>query len=1608
MDNLAGVSPGMGPETAQAMPLGPPVTTASIERVLPPVRAQHLAGPLSEVEKLSRTILATQPQNPQAHYNLGMLALEKGQPEASLPHFQIAWEADPAQGQYWLSFIAALIQANHLDEAGQVLTVGRQHGLVGPAVDRLEMALLCRQESENDNGVTAHGAQTGGVNAAFPQTTRHPSGPSASRKAKAGKRGKPTRRRHLLVPTRRTAEFPSSADKEAVVRLFNAGRLQEAELAAQDLTRRFPNDGFAWKVLGTVLAQQGQSQAAWHALQKAIGLNPHDGETHNTLGVVLKELGRMDEAVVSYQQAVTIQPDYAEAHYNLGNVWQDMGRLEEAEKSYHRALTIQPNYAEVHRNLGHVLKARSRLEEAARAYRRVLALQPDCAEAHHILGNVLTDVGRVEEAIASYQRAVAIQPDYAEAHYNLGNALKDLGRMDEAVAGYQRALEIKPDHANARSNLSNALKDLGRLDEALAGYRKALEIKPDDLAYRSNLLFLHAFARVGSFQQEYDEARKWEQMALSGAERQAARDRTFEIPTRQGRPLRLGIVSAELGQHAVAHFLQSFLGAIDRKRLTVLLYPTVARPAGETAPLRALADGWSSLCDRSDAEAAAHIRADAVDILLDTTGHTQNCRLGIFAHRAAPVQCHYIGYAGTTGLTEMDYYLADPVLIPEELDEYFQETVWRLSRPWVAYAPRDESPDPVWQPAKDGRIRLGSFNNLNKLSDSCLSLWARVLRALPDATLLLKDNMALDTAIQRRIFAAFAQLGVERDRVTFLPRVRDWRQHMALYNQLDIALDTIPFGSGTTGFDAAWMGVPLITLAGAWMGGRMGAAMLTGLGHPEWIAQTADEYVAKVVSLGRAETLRAQLRSTQRARMQEGPLCDGRGLAIALQDAFEAMFDKWWTRNHTPSRRTVEAPTSAEREAVVRLFHTGRLSEAELAARELTRRFPDDGPAWKALGTVLARLGQSQAAWHALQTAIGLVQSDAETHNTAGVVLKELGRLDEAVTHYQRAVTIQPDYAEAHYNLGNVFRDVGRLDESLASYRQALKIKPDYADAHYNLGNTLADVGRPDEALTSYQQALEIKPDNLAYRSNLLFLYAFARVGSFQQEYAEARKWEQVALSDRERQTARLRTFGNPARQGRPLRLGIVSGELGQHAVANFLTAFLDAVDRTRLTVLLYPTTLRRAAETEPLRALADGWSPLFSRTDAEAAAQIRADTVDILLDTTGHTLGCRLGIFAHRAAPVQCHYIGYAGTTGLTEMDYFLADRVLVPKTLDDHFQEQVWRLPRPWVAYAPLKEAPDPAWHPAHDGRIRLGSFNNLNKLSDSCLSLWARILREIPEATLLLKDKMAQDRAVQARILRTLAGLGVAADRVTFLPRAADWRQHMAMYDQLDIALDTIPFGSGTTGFDALWMGVPLITLAGSWLGGRMGAAMLTGMGHPEWIANTEEEYVAKVASLGRNGTLRTRLRSTQRERMRKSPLCDGPGMARALEDAFEAMFDIWWTGQSTPVKSARFARSPELPGGRGRTITPAFDKLHLGCGKRYIPGFFHIDLLAAPHVDLLHRVDSLPFVDNSVGLIYASHLLEHFGRNEVEGVLREWYRVLRPGGLVRLAVPDFAAV
>ena len=379
------------------------------------------------------------------------------------------------------------------------------------------------------------------------------------------------------------------------------------------------------------------------------------------------KLGQLDEAVASFRNAVKFQPDFAEAHSNLGNALIELGQFDSAAASCRRAMELQPDFAEAHNNLGNALIALGQPDGAVASYRRAVELNPDFAEAHSNLGNALIKLGQLDTAAACCRRAVELNPDFAIAHNNLGNVLKALGQLDGAVASYRRAVELNPDFAIAHNNLGLALQALGQPDTALASYRRALEIKPDYAEAYSNMLYMHAFTRDIPPESECSLAADWEKIALSEGERIAARDRSFDYPPRAGRKLKVGVVSAELGQHPVAEFLEPILEHLDRRRFHVTLFPTAVRTESRAARFRELADEYTSLVGLSDKQAADLIRSDRIDILIDTTSHMRDCRLGIFARRAAPVQCHYIGYHGTTGLTEMDWFIADAELLPPGL-----------------------------------------------------------------------------------------------------------------------------------------------------------------------------------------------------------------------------------------------------------------------------------------------------------------------------------------------------------------------------------------------------------------------------------------------------------------------------------------------------------------------------------------------------------------------------------------------------------------------------------------------------------------------------------------------------------------------------------------------------------------------------------------------------------------------------------------------------------------------------------------------------------------------------------------------------------------------------
>ena len=611
--------------------------------------------------------------------------------------------------------------------------------------------------------------------------------------------------------------------------------------------------------------------------------------------------------------------------------------------------------------------------------------------------------------------------------------------------------------------------------------------------------------------------------------------------------------------------------------------------------------------------------------------------------------------------------------------------------------------------------------------------------------------------------------------------------------------------------------------------------------------------------------------------------------------------------------------------ALEKSFHAGSYVAMETQARDLLERFPDSGKGWHLLGLSLVVRNDSAAALEPLLRAAAALPNDADlwdhlgsAHllqghateaasafrralalrpdypsalNNLGNALRELGQPKEAVESYLRAIELQPDHDMAHTNLGIILQAQGQMDEALACHRRALALNPANVEAHVNSANALKELGQIEAAVAAYGRALALAPEQLEARSNLLLLEAFSSRLTPQAFLTEARELDRVLTGQAQREGDSAPLPG-PARQGRRLRLGYVSGDLrGKHPVPFFLGPLLAAHDRRRVEVFLYPTHGARDDVTERLERLGDHWSPLAGLADREAAKRIRADGIDVLVDLSGHTRYNRLGIFARRAAPAQAHYLGYCATTGLSAMDYWIGDGVLFPKEETAPFSETPWRLPRPYLCYDGREDLPQSAWTPRQNGEIWFGSFNHLSKIQDATVELWSRILSALPEGKLLLKSGQLDQAANRDRMLAAFAKRGIGRDRLVLMGQTAGWREHMMAYDLVDVALDPLDAVSGvTTTCDALWMGVPLVTMAGDRLATRMAASLVSGLGHADWVAAAPEAYADLAVTLAQDVAGRARLRPWQREKMLTSPLADAKGLAQSLEDAYEAMYDL----------------------------------------------------------------------------------------------------------------------
>ena len=720
--------------------------------------------------------------------------------------------------------------------------------------------------------------------------------------------------------------------------LFDRGQWTPALEAFAQAVQAEPGFVAAWLQTARCQVYLGELPLASEAFATVLRLEPGNFSAWLESGNLQRRMGQTDQALASYGRAAACAPERWEGQLTLARTLEEIGRQDEAAANYHLALITASKQPGGVRKV-HTMMARYRLErgDAARALEslrqalgilRVEKPEPDVnvrAELQIDLGEVLMRLGLKDLAHRAFERATAataegvlarlaqvsfhnnlwqeaqqvlrrnveLHPDSPTALWNLAHSYAESWQMEEALATLQKAEALAP-QAGARSMRASIAGRLGDVDTALRIYRELGEEEGPESPLRSSAAMSSLYSDTLTAQQVAD--LHCGLFAPMGAGARAVSSfRNERVATRR---IRLGLISADFHhQHPVNIFMQPVLARLDRRKFEVFVYHTGIAHDEQTVLARERADHWVAATALPDPRLARRIEADGIDVMLDLSGHTSMNRMAMLAGRVAPVQATFLGYPGSTGVPNIDWLLADPVVAPQGSDGLFTEKVLRLPHTVFCYAPEVDYPYPDYGPGHAQRLlTFGSFNNVPKLTSHTVKLWAAVLREVPGSRLVLKAPSFKDESAIRVFRARFEAEGVGAERIEFRGPV-GLSDMMAEYADIDIALDPVPYNGGTTTLQALWMGVPVLVKAGHNFVSRMGASFMAAAGLSDWVAEHDADYVAKAVQKASDRAGLLELKRGLRSHLLDCPAWDIDRYVWDLETALSAM---WIAHCHQP------------------------------------------------------------------------------------------------------------------------------------------------------------------------------------------------------------------------------------------------------------------------------------------------------------------------------------------------------------------------------------------------------------------------------------------------------------------------------------------------------------------------------------------------------------------------------------------------------------------------------------------------------------------------------------------------------------------------------------
>ncbi len=904
--------------------------------------------------------------------------------------------------------------------------------------------------------------------------------------------------------------------------------------------------------------------------------------------------------------------------------------------------------------------------------------------------------------------------------------------------------------------------------------------------------------------------------------------------------IRIGYISPDIRRHVVAFFSYALYKSYDKSKFEVYCYPK-CREDNVSAEFHAGVDGWQNILYDNPEEAARKIKADEIDILVDLSGHTANNCLRVMAHRPAPIQISAIGWFNSTGLKTIDYFLCDKFTDPEGLnDRFFTEKILRLQHSHFCYmwhdAPIEIKPAPC---LKNGYVTFVSFNNFVKVTDEMLQIWAKILERVPNSRLYVKgkafrSQYGIDFAVKR-----IKEAGIPLERVRM---EADEMNYLVKYSETDIALDSFPYPGGGTTCDALFMGIPVITLVGDRHNGRFGYSLLHNMGLDELCAFSEQEYIDKAVELAHDYDRITDYHLTIRRRMGQSPVMNDSIYMSELEAAYETIYNEWINGRPLPDFHDDAPPITPD--------DAENFYERALEYIKAEPQFDDN--------IIKNGVNVKRADYWLEQAAQASIEHRAEIHL---LLSKTKQLLRNYVLAYDRIKVVEECLSSKQYP-----RDFLKRYHRNRAKLAMVNSNPVDGVNHYNKSVELAD--DPTERAEVFSAALY----------NLHYL-------NISNDELVINHFRYQNIFDGIKPFNTFHDLSAVVRGERRLRVGYLLPNFVANRMFAISCAMLVGADKNRIENFAYKWIKLGAKDfyagllkNSPLEHLVDV-SELSTR---EIVDRIRADRIDILVDLGGHGEDCAYPIMAYKPAPIQVTGIGARSTSGLRTIDYFITDAIADPPGAHDkNFVEKLLYLPSQFC-YISRSDIAEPSEAPCiKNGYVTFGSFNDYQSITDEILGVWREILRRMPTAQLIMRAKEFESDAMIDAAYNRLKALGLNMSAILFLPASTD---HMKVLQRLDIALSTYPQTDAAMTMDALYMGVPVVSIYSDRRDTRLAYDLLNSVGLGDLAVTTAQDYLIRALGLAQSTDTLNTLHKNLRAMVKKSAALDPNNYVRALEQQY----------------------------------------------------------------------------------------------------------------------------